>query len=185
MGARPEQQLALNFLTAVHDLWIQHPGIYTVKESIEDLVPALAQMCIKALASDIRDDDSTKQKQDMEIDGVLVNGRRILKGRNGKPPLTLRVALNKIIHGTPTSVEVREDDVRLHFGNSSAGEGWTEVWFSGTQLLKQLDSVLYKHQTERTEEREREIGQLVADLGVGRLLPSTPSLTGGGDSGNP
>ena len=26
MGARPEQQLALNFLAAIHDLWLAHPG---------------------------------------------------------------------------------------------------------------------------------------------------------------
>lgn len=137
-------------------------------------------MCIKALASDIRDDDSTKQKQDMEIDGVLMNGRRILKGCNGKPPLTLHDALNKIIHGTSTSVEVRDDDVRLHFSNSSVGESWTEVWFSGTQLLRQLDNVLYKHRNERTEEREREIRRLLVDLGVGRLIPPER-----GDSENP
>jgi hypothetical protein len=55
MGARPEQQLTLNFLTALHGLWVQFPGNYTVEESIDDLVPALAQMCIKALAADIRD----------------------------------------------------------------------------------------------------------------------------------
>lgn len=183
MGPRPEQQLALNFLAAVHDLWIQHPGIYDVKESIEDLVPALAQMCIKALASDIRDDDSTKQKQDMKIDGVLMNGCRILKGRNGTP-LTLHVALNKVIHGTPVSVEVRDDDVRLHFSNSSADESWTEVWFSGTQLLKQLHGVLYKHRNERTQEREREIGRLLADLEVGRFLPPAPNHAGDGHSGN-
>ena len=58
MGARPEQQLALNFLTAVHTLWIQHPGTYHVRETTEDIVPALAHMCIKALASDVRDDDA-------------------------------------------------------------------------------------------------------------------------------
>jgi hypothetical protein len=79
MGARPEQQLALNFLAAVHDLWVQHPGTYSVEERTDDLVPALTQMCIKALASDVRDDDSTAHKQDMHIDGALVNGSRIIR----------------------------------------------------------------------------------------------------------
>jgi hypothetical protein len=171
MGARPEQQLALNFLAAVHDLWIQHPGTYSVEESIDDLVPALAQMCIKALASDLRDDDSTKQEQEMHIDGVLVDDDRVIRGGNGRPSLTLHVALNKIIHGTPTSVEVGGDDVRLHFSNSSAGENWTEVWFSGTQLLKLLDRVLHKHRGERTEEREQEIQRLLTTVGIGRFLP--------------
>jgi hypothetical protein len=172
MGARPEQQLALNFLAAVHDLWIQHPGTYTVEESADDLVPSLAQMCIKALASDVRDDDSAVDQLDMPIDGVLANGSQNLKGFDGLAPLTLREALNKIIHGIPVSVEVRDDDVKLHFRASSADNRWTEVWFSGTQLLKILGAVLYKHQTERAEVREREIGTFLNRLGAERFLPT-------------
>ena len=61
MGARADQQLALNFLAAVHDLWAQHPGTHSVVERSDDLVSALAQMCIKALASDVRDDSSTRK----------------------------------------------------------------------------------------------------------------------------
>lgn len=105
MGARPDQQLALNFLAVVHELWVKNPGTYSVKESMDDLVPALAQMCIKALASDVRDNGSIAHMQGTHIDGVLANGSQVLKGYNGQRPLTLRDALNKIIHGTPTSVE--------------------------------------------------------------------------------
>jgi len=65
----------------------------------------------------------------MHVTGVLVNGSRILKGEDSLLPLTLREVLNKVIRGTPASVEVRGDDVRLHFINSSAGASWTEVWF--------------------------------------------------------
>ena len=171
MGARPEQQLALNFLAAIHDLWLAHPGTYHVEESLDDLVPALAQMCIKALASDVRDDDSTQQVQQMPIDGVLMNGDRAVGGNAGRQQLTLRDALNKVIHGTPVSIEVRDDEVWLHFGNSSVRETWTEVWFSGTQLLRQLEMALYKHRNERAEEREREIGRFLAVLGIERFLP--------------
>jgi hypothetical protein len=114
---------------------------------MDDLVPALAQMCIKALALDVRDDDSTVHKQRMPIRGVLMNDTQIPKGENGLPPLTLRDALNKIIHGTPTSVEVRDDDLRLYFSSTSPGESRTKVWFSGTQLLRQFDRMLYKHGT--------------------------------------
>ena len=70
MGARPEQQLALTFLAAVHHLWIQHPGTYAVTERTEDLVPALAQMCIKALAADIRDNPSLADKQSEPVNGA-------------------------------------------------------------------------------------------------------------------
>ncbi len=172
MGARPDQQLALNFLAAVHELWVKNPGTYSVEESMDDLVPALAQMCIKALASDVRDDGSIAHMQGMHIDGALANGSQVLKGYNGQQPLTLRDALNKIIHGTPTSVEVCDGEVRLHFRNSSATDSWTDVWFSGTQLLMQLDGVLYKHRTENAERRERQIEQFLAGLGVEHILPT-------------
>jgi hypothetical protein len=100
-----------------------------------------------------------------------VDGSRAIKGSNGLPPLTLRDALNKIIHSIPASVEVRDDDVRLHFRSGSAGDSWTEVWFSGTQLLSQLGSVLYQHRNVAGEEREQELGRLLDVLGVGRFLP--------------
>ena len=55
MGARAEQQLALSFLTVLVGLWERAPvGDYKVEEVDDDLVPALAQMCIKALASDVQ-----------------------------------------------------------------------------------------------------------------------------------
>jgi hypothetical protein len=172
MGARPEQQLALNFLAAVHALWIQHPGTYHVRETTDDIVPALAQMCIKALASDVRDDDARDQEQQAHIDGVIMNGDQTIKGGVGQPQLTLRDALNKVIHGTPVSVEVRDSAVWLNFSNSLARESWTEASFSGTQLLGCLDRALYKHRNGQAEKREREIGQFLADLGVARFLPA-------------
>jgi hypothetical protein len=171
MGARPDQQLALNFLAAVHELWVKNPGTYTVEESLDDLVPALAQMCIKALASDIRDSTFTAHMQSIPISGALMKGSQVLKGYNNQQQLTLRDALNKIIHGLPTLVEVCDEEVRLHFRNSSATDSWTDVWFSGTQLLKQLDSVLYKHRTDNAEMRERQIEQFLAGLGVRSVLP--------------
>ena len=178
MGARPEQQLALNFLAAVHSLWVQHPGTYQVAESVDDLVPALAQMCIKALATDVRDDDSTRQEQQMHIDGVLMDGDRVIKGGPDQPSLTLRETLNKAIHGMPVAVEVQDGCVWLHFSSSSPGESWTEVRFSGTQLLERLEAALYKHRNARAEEREREIGQFLAAFGVERFLPQANDLAG-------
>jgi hypothetical protein len=178
MGARPEQQLALNFLAAVHTLWIQHPGTYQVREATDDIVPALAQMCIKALASDVRDDDARAQEQQAHIDGVIMNGDRTIKGGIGQPQLTLRDALNKVIHGTPVSVEVRDSAVWLNFSNSLARESWTKASFSGTQLLGCLDRALYKHRTGQAEEREREIGQFLVGLGVARFLPGGTETPG-------
>ncbi|MFF5249081.1 hypothetical protein ACFY3V_32775 [Streptosporangium sp. NPDC000095] len=171
MGARPEQQLALNFLTAIHDLWVQYPGNYMVKESADDLVPALAQICIKALAADVRDGSSSSDQQGTAIDGQLLDVDRVLKGNGAAEQLTLRDVVNKIIHGTPTSVEVRNGDVLLHFRNNSA-DRWTLAWFSGTKLLQELGKTLVKHKGPQIEEREREIAQLLETLGVQRFLPS-------------
>jgi hypothetical protein len=171
MGARPEQQLALNFLAAIHDLWIQHPGRYIVAERADDLVAALAQMCIKALAADIRDDSSVAGKHDVRIIGRLANDGHILKGVGSAQPLTLDDVLNKIIHGTPTSVVVQDGAIQLHFQNSAA-DRWTEAWFSGTQLLQELGNMLHKHQTDTAKTREREIAEFLEDLGIERFLPT-------------
>ncbi|WP_143736912.1 hypothetical protein [Microbispora sp. GKU 823] len=173
MGARPEQQLALNFLDAIHRLWIQHPGSYTVRETIDDLVPALAQMCIKALAADVRDAPPADE-QEIAIDGQLI------QDDGATVPLTLRDVVNKIIHGTPTLVEVRDREVLLHFRNNFAGgrnrvDKWTCAWFSGTNLLKKLNEELSKHEGPQVEKREREIAQLLETLGVDRFLPTAIS----------
>jgi hypothetical protein len=128
-------------------------------------------MCIKALASDVRDDDARDQERQARIDGFIMNGDQTIKGGVGQPQLTLRDALNKVIHGTPVSVEVRDNAIWLNFSNSLARESWTKASFSGTQLLGCLDRALYKHRNGQAEEREREIGQFLADLGVARFLP--------------
>ena len=129
-------------------------------------------MCIKALAADVREDHSVQQMLEIPIDGVLMEGPRTLRGSNGRPPLRMRDALNKIIHGTPALIEVSRQEVRLHFTNRSDAEHWSEVWFSGTQLLKQLDTALFKHRTEGAEVRERQIETFLTSLGVGRFLPT-------------
>jgi hypothetical protein len=174
MGARPEQQLALNFLTALHGLWLKFPGSYIVEEGIDDLVPALAQMCIKALAADIRDGSSAASQQAIAIDG------RIIETDGTENPLNLRDVVNKIIHGTPTLVVVEDGVVQLHFRNNGAN-GWTEAWFSGTQLLQELGSKLYKHPADR---REHAIARFLQELGVERFLPtSAPDNLGAVDQG--
>jgi hypothetical protein len=165
MGARPEQQLALNFLAAVHSLWVKFPDTYTVEENANDLVPALAQMCIKALATDVRDGSSYKSQVEVSIDGRIVN----IDGSD--EPINLREVVNKIIHGTPTLVVVKDGTVQLHFRNNK-GQEWTEAWFSGTQLLRVLDRKLNKHPAEK---REGQIAQFLEELGIERFLPTSAS----------
>lgn len=170
MGARPEQQLALNFLSAVHDLWVKYPGTYVVKESLDDLVPALAQMCIKALAADVRDGIPPADQYRTSVDGELLNHGQVLKGGHADQQLTLRDVVNKIIHGTPAITEVSNRAVLPHFTNSAAGD-WTAAWFSGTDLLRILDRLLYKHHTTQAAQREQKIADLLRALGEEGFLP--------------
>ncbi len=181
MGARPEQQLVLNFLRAVHDLWIQHPGTYVVQEETIDLVPALAQTCIKSLATDLRDDPHVTGQRSTLVSGCLLNAGQAVRGCGGEAEsIALRDILNKVIHGTPTKVEVRSDEVALHFRNSTPVRGfkprhggeepWTDAWFSASEILKILEDRLYKHRNRRATARETEIAHLIAILGFERFL---------------
>ena len=170
MGARPEQQLTLNFLAALHGLWVKYPDHYIVEETVDDLVPALAQICIKALAADIREpppgippEEHIKHQSEVPIEGRIVN-------KDGsEESINLREVVNKIIHGTPTLVMVEDETVQLHFRNND-GKKWTEAWFSGTQVLQVLERELSKHPPGR---REDEIAKTLRDLGEMRFLPTS------------
>jgi hypothetical protein len=162
MGARPEQQLALNFLVAVHRLWLDFPGSYVVEESTNDLVAALAQTCIKALAADVRDGSSVASQRATVIDG------RIVDADGTEVPINLREVVNKIIHGSPTLVVVTDGVIRLHFSNNKSGD-WIKAWFSATQVLDELNRELYKHPP---DEREDEISLFLQELGPERFLPT-------------
>jgi hypothetical protein len=174
MGARPEQQLTLNFLAALHGLWVNYPDRYIVEETVDDLVPALAQICIKALATEIREPppgippkEHIKHQREVPIEGRIVNTD------GSEESINLREVVNKIIHGTPTLVVVKDETVRLHFRNND-GKGWTEAWFSGTQLLQVLGHELSKHAPGR---REVEIAEFLRGLGEARFLPtSAPTI---------
>ncbi len=169
MGARPEQQLTLNFLAALHGLWVKFPGSYEVEESADDLIPALPQICIKALATDVRDGSSAKSQREQVIDGRI----SYVDGTEG--PLNLREVVNKIIHGTPTLVVVEDGTVSLHFRNNGTRD-WSKAWFSGTQLLRVLDRKLHKHPADR---RENEIARFLESLGTGTFLPiRAPDILG-------
>ena len=174
MGARAEQQLALNFLAVVHQMWAERPGTYVVDETTDDLVPALAQMCIKALAAEIRD-TIDHNHQGLTIEGELVR-------RDGTTaPVTMRDITNKIVHGTPAKVAVHDGAVRLYFENnedpSERVHDWASMWFSGSDMITALSRLLYKH-NEVAAAREREIRRLLESLGVDRILPSRSTTRG-------
>src|SRR4051794_36513873 len=101
----------MNFLRAVNDLWIQHPGTYIVKEEAVDLVPALAQICIKALATDLRDSSSARRQRSIVVSGCLLNAGQRIRGTDASTSINVRDVVNKIIHGRPTKIEVQSGEV--------------------------------------------------------------------------
>jgi hypothetical protein len=172
MGATPDQQLALNFLSMIHNLWLKYPGSHPVKKIEDDFVSALAQICIKALAADVRDTIPIDIQYSTTIDGSLMDGDRLVKGVDAASPLNLRDLVNKVVHGTPTRVVVRDDVVHLHFRNSTKDD-WTEAVFSGTQLIQQLSTVLHKRDGDKSQRQEQAIMQFIEKVGAQSFLPAT------------
>ncbi len=171
MGARADIRLTWSFLSALTALWAVNPGTYKVEDEADDLMPALAQMCIKALATEVRE-TVPGSKQGREVPGALTlrNG--------GRQAITIRVVANKIVHGSPERVEVVDDDVRLYFVNNPDAdqrESWTEIWFSAPAFLQVLHEILYMRPHD-SPPRDQAVRSFVESLGIDRLLPS--SVTG-------
>ncbi|MDR7253976.1 hypothetical protein J2X46_002966 [Nocardioides sp. BE266] len=170
MGAQPDLRLSWSFLKALAEMWSSHPGTYKVADESEDLVPALAQMCIRAFASEVRESVPREEQKATTIAGSLTK-------RNGESSnVTLHDIGNKVTHGSPDRIVVSPDgDVRLFFVNSkneSADHAnWTDVWFSASHLIEVLHGVLYVA-PHHSEAREDGVRRFVDELGPSRLLPS-------------
>jgi hypothetical protein len=174
VGAVPELRLTWSFLSALAELWSAHPGTYKVRDEAEDLIPALAQMSIKALAAEVRESVSTVDQRQQIV------GQLVLPG-GVTTAVTIRDVANKIVHGSPDRVEVYEGDIRLYFVNSpnEAGTGrWVELWFSAPSFISAMHRLLHMkpHDSRRRDEGVRD---LIAQLGADRFLPSR---VGGRDS---
>jgi hypothetical protein len=126
-------------------------------------------------AADVRDTAPRDLQQALYVEGCVEREGEILKGNGAPAPLTLRDVTNKIVHGTPDTVEVAAGIVRLHFKSNMEGDGWTSAWFSATQLLNALSKGLFKHHSEAAERREKNIRELLEVLGADRLGPMLPS----------
>ncbi|WP_156996830.1 hypothetical protein [Knoellia aerolata] len=167
MGAQPDLRLTWSFLSALAALWASHPGTYKVRDEADDLIPALAQMSIKALAAEVRESVSAADQR------VAIKGELALPG-GATSPVTVRDIANKIVHGSPDRVEVADGDIRLYFVNSpnEAGSGrWVELWFSAPSFISAMYPILHikPHDSPR---RDTAVRDFIAQLGVGRFLPS-------------
>lgn len=178
MGAQPDLRLTWSFLHTLAEMWSAHPGTYKVADEADDLVPALAQMSIRAFASEVRESVPRQIQKATSVAGTLIR-------RSGESAdVTLYDIANKVTHGSPERIVVEDDgDVRLHFVNS-ANEGadrasWTEVWFSARDLLDVLYRVLHI-QPHVSASRDRAIRSFIEELGPGRFIPTRASDAGDG-----
>lgn len=173
MGAQPDLRLTWSFLHALAEMWSSHPGIYKVVDEADDLVPALAQMCIRAFASEVRESVPRSVQKATTVAGALTR-------RSGESTdVTLYDIANKVTHGAPERIVVEEDgDVRLHFVNSANESAdrarWTEVWFSAHDLVEVLNLVLYVI-PHASVSRDRAVRSFIEELGPGRFLPTRAS----------
>lgn len=177
MGAQPDLRLTWSFLHAMSEMWSSHPGTYKVADEADDLVPALAQMCIRAFASEVRESVPRTVQKTTTIAGTLIH-------RSGEvSAVTLHDIANKVTHGSPERIVVEKDgDVRLIFVNSANESAdrarWTEVSFSARDLIEVLNRVLYVKPHESAS-RDRAVRSFIEELGPGRFMP-TRAADGGG-----
>lgn len=167
MGARPDLRLTWSFLSAIADLWSAHPGTYKVADEPEDLIPALAQMSIKALAAEVRE-NVPEAEQAQPIDGELMSP-------DGLGPVTVRDVANKVVHGSPERVLVADNgEIRLYFVNSpneGSNARWTECWFSAQSFIGALHQLLYVRPHD-SPARDAAVQSFIERLGRERFLPS-------------
>lgn len=70
MGARPDLRLTWSFLSAIAELSSAHHGTYAVADEADDLIPALAQISIKALAAEVRESVSRAELPTFQSRGL-------------------------------------------------------------------------------------------------------------------
>jgi hypothetical protein len=168
MGARPDVRLSWSFLHALAQEWSSRPGTHEVVDEADDLVPALAHMCIRAFASEVRHSVPLREQR-FKIAGELT------ERDGGTRELALRDVANKVVHGSPEAVVVREDgDVRLHFVNSdmeSSRQDWIAMWFSASELIDVLHRVL-NVKPHDSPSRDESVRGFIVGLGADKFLPT-------------
>lgn len=167
MGAQPDLRLTWSFLTAITNLWLLYPGTYKVADEADDLIPALAQMSIKAMAAEVRESTPSADQQQV-IAGELRTPDGEVRG------VTVRDVANKVVHGSPERVVVEDGDIRLYFVNSPRERGsarWSELWFSATSFIQAMHRLLHVRPHE-SQQRDEQVRALILQLGPDQFLPS-------------
>lgn len=168
MGATPDQVLSIAVLIAFHDLWLRHPGTHEVRPTDDEVLSALPQIALKAFAADMRDNGFGDSVNAHSVDGELTEP----DGRS--TPITVRDVFNKIIHGTPSQVDVLDASIWLTFTNlrPTRKDNWTKARYSGTSMLHVLrQHAMNVDEERRAVERANEVLEDLRKLGEDRFLP--------------
>jgi len=164
MGATLEQDLAINFLDALKNIWSEQSGTWDVEE-IDDPLRALTHITIRWLAAMAREEVKRNQSY-REVRGRIIYNSASVQSADAfrnREYVSLLEALNKIVHGEPQWVSVHSGEVILCWkfipGLSSRGEEnrpYT-AYFLADSLLSEVRHALYSHTDRRSQVLELEI----------------------------
>jgi hypothetical protein len=177
MGAPPEQDLAINFLAALNNIWSEHSGTFQITGT-EELLPTLAQITIRWLAAMAREQVDRDQR-DLDVKGNVRWGVAEVQPSDAfrdRHDVRLQESLNRIVHSEPEWVSVRDGEVLLcwtytpRYRTDSEDDRPYCAYFFASSLIEAIRRALYSEERRRgqVEELER---MLRTDRAYAGLLP--------------
>jgi hypothetical protein len=178
MGAPPEQDLAINFLAALNNIWSGHSGTVQLTET-EELLPTLAQITIRWLAATARE-QVDRGRREFDVKGNVRRGASEVQPsdafRDSRPDVPLREALNRIVHSEPQWVSVQDGEVVLCWKYEPPWDADGEndqpycAYFFASSLIEAIRRALYSEERRRGQVGELE-QMLRTDRAYAGLLP--------------
>jgi len=167
MGATVQQDLAIDFLEALNNIWAEQSGLFQVAET-EELLPGLAQITIRWLAATARE-QVDRQRQDRGVRGGVQWGAGDVQPSDAflnRRDISLREALNRIVHAEPTWIFVQDREVVLcwkytpYYVSDSENDEPYCAYFLSASLIAAVRRALYSeerrfHQVAELEQKLR------------------------------
>lgn len=114
MGATLEQDLAINFLDALKNIWSEKSGTWEVEQT-DNPLRALTHITIRWLAATAREEVKRSGRY-LEARGRIIYSNARVQSTDAfrnRENVSLLEALNKIVHGEPQWVSVQVGEVIL------------------------------------------------------------------------
>jgi hypothetical protein len=179
MGAPPEQDLAINFLAALNNIWSEHSGTVQLTETAE-LLPTLAQITIRWLAATAREQAGRGRRPELDVKGNVRWGASEVQPsdafRDSRPDVPLREALSRIVHSEPEWMSVQDEEVLLCWKYTPRYDADPEkeppycAYFFASSLIEAIRRALYSEERRRGQVTELE-QMLRTDRAYAGLLP--------------